>query len=113
VGAVANGAYTVLAHARSTTGATLFNRDLIGARATGLEKELLDQASSTRSYVTHVAAAREMGISAGSSDVDILAEAVPIIRNGEAIALVVRIRRRSDAEVRLAWRSTTGKRRWR
>ena len=105
-----SGAYTVVAHARSTTGATLFNRDLIGARATGMEKELLDEASDTRTYVTQVETARDLGVSAGSADVGILAEAVPIVRNGEAIALVVRyseeVRRRGSSRLEKYYRET-------
>src|SRR5699024_5344455 len=85
-----SGSYTVVAHARSTTGATLSNPAIIGAPATGLEKELLDAATESRSYVARVGVAGELGVSAGSADVDILAEAVPIVRHGEAIGTVIR-----------------------
>ncbi|UVI37446.1 sensor histidine kinase [Brevibacterium spongiae] len=105
-----SGAYTVVAHARSTTGATLFNRDLIGARATGMEKELLDEASATQTFVTQVETARDLGVSAGAADVDILAEAVPIVRNGAAIAIVVRyseeVRRRGSSRLEKYYRET-------
>lgn len=103
-------AYTVLAHARSTTGATLFNRDLLGARSTGLERELLDAAVSSKDFVTRVAEAKELGIKAGAEDAEISVEAAPVMREGRTIAIVVRyseeVRRRGSSRLERFYRES-------
>lgn len=103
-------AYTVLAHARSTTGATLFNRDLLGARSTGLERELLDAAVSSQDFVTRVAEAKELGVKAGTEDAEISVEAAPIMREGRTIGIVVRyseeVRRRGSSRLERFYRES-------
>ncbi|MGO2860841.1 MAG: sensor histidine kinase [Brevibacterium sp.] len=103
-----SGGYTVVAHARPTTGATLFNRDLLGARATGFERDLVDRAVRVKDLVGQVAEAKSLGVSAGTDDTEISAEAVPVVRHGDAIAIMVRyseeVRRRGSSRLERNYR---------
>ena len=104
----ASGAYTVVAHARPTTGPTLFNRDLLGARATGLEKDLLGAAVRSGELVTEVAPAKCLGVGVGTEETEVCAEAVPLVRHGETIAILVRysedLRRRGSSRLEKHYR---------
>nr|WP_245162217.1 PAS domain-containing sensor histidine kinase [Brevibacterium marinum] len=99
----ASGAYTVVAHSRPTTGVTLFNRDLIGARATGLEREILDTAASSHEMETQRAQAKPLGVNAGTDDTEVSIEAVPLVRHNETIAIMIRyseeVRRRGSSRL--------------
>ncbi len=102
------GTYTVVAHTRPTTGASVFNRDLLGARATGLERELLSTAMHADGLVSRVAEARSMGVNAATEDTAVTAEAVPLVRHDETIAIMVRyseeVRRRGSSRLERYYR---------
>ncbi len=103
-----SGTYTVVAHTRPTTGASVFNRDLLGARATGLERELLSTAMHADGLVSRVAEARSMGVNAATEDTAVTAEAVPLVRHDETIAIMVRyseeVRRRGSSRLERYYR---------
>ncbi|MBR7503003.1 histidine kinase N-terminal domain-containing protein, partial [Mycobacterium tuberculosis] len=89
-------------------GPTLFNRDLLGARATGLEKDLLGAAVRSGELVTEVAPARCLGVGVGTEETEVCAEAVPLVRHGETIAILVRysedLRRRGSSRLEKHYR---------
>lgn len=110
VPASTGGGCTVVANCRPTTGATLFNRDLLGARATGLEKSILERVLAGEDLVTEVAEAKMLGVNAGTQDTAVTAEAVPLVRAGETIAILMRyseeVRRRGSSRLERFYRES-------